>query len=417
MNNKAMEMVLTKVDEAEVTNKDESYFSHDDETRVLKTRRELYEYLYFRDTHDQFAVPYINTEVRIVGVDVDKHGNPRSLLNQDIRDRNDIQEASDEVLDEAGVTNGLVAGFPMDNKKVAYPVMFTAINDLCARSGLYGPTMLNIFPKKTKDVLSGALRGQFFSEGLKLNKEQTNILVRDGKVVRFKSEHYEDLNAAEGIYEVEKYLKEEFPDFDYETTQVSEEFLLVEYWLNDDLEEDSLKQALENIGIKADKVRILLRFTTSDVGNSAMRVTPVFEVDGTKLALKPSAAVEHLEGNTVSMLAEGMMKNFATSFCEMEDKIEELGNTQVKHVAGCFKHMAKKLNVFSADAIKAKVALLKDTSGTAADVYVALNEVATSVMLNKSNVAEYIKISESVAKMLFADYSRYDKPLTDDDED
>ena len=148
-----------------------------------------------------------------------------------------------------------------------------------------------------------------------------------------------------------------------------------------------------------------------------MRVTPVFEVDGTKMALKPSAAVEHLEGNTVSMLAEGMMKNFATSFCEMEDKIEELGNTQVKHVAGCFKRMAKKLNVFSTDAIKAKVALLKDTSGTAADVYVALNEVATNVMLNKSNVAEYIKISESVAKMLFADYSRYDKPLTDDDED
>ena len=246
-----------------------------------------------------------------------------------------------------------------------------------------------------------------------------NVLIRDGKVEHFKGPRYQDLYEWDGAHALMKYMDAEYPDHEYKEGTVSHEYLRLVWDLNDDTATESLKATLEYYNIKIDKLRMLLQFTTSEIGSAAMRVTPVFDADGKLIPIGNPICVRHDAGNSIDMLVKEFPK-IASMTKEAEDQVEKLGNTNIDNMAGCFQHIAKDINKFTAAEIKGKVDELNlswqsvSGGGTAIDIYLALFEVIQGSMASTLNVARYIELSEACAKKLTSDFKAYDKPLDEE---
>lgn len=407
---------------------EEKYLKSDLENRVIRTEAEMEDYFKFRQEHDIRKKVYF-TECHCLGVADTPlvNGAVRKDLKKDLIKKNleenlkfNISEETltltDEKIQEAANDNQTLWVGPIDDHYVAYPNRYTAYKDVLDAAGISGRLMFMTEKRGQYNPLDPTTKGQWITIGWHLNEQMGNVLIRDGKVEHFKGPRYQDLYEWDGAHALMKYMNAEYPEHEYKEGTVSHEYLRLVWDLNDDTATGSLKETLESFGMTIDKLRMLLQFTTSEIGNAAMRVTPVFDADGKLIPIGNPICVRHDAGNSIDMLVKEFPK-IASMTKEAEDQVEKLGNTNIDNLAGCFQHIAKDVNKFTAAEIKGKVDEIISsgkTTGTAIDVYLAMVEVIQDTMASELNVARYIELSEICAKKLSSDFKAYDKPLDEE---
>ena len=338
------------------------------------------------------------------------------LLNNETRTKCGFTEEdmSDEDIHAAAIDNQIMLVVPVDDKLRVYPVRYTAYPDILAQAGISGWLMNHTFATKQRGVLAPDVKANWITTGLHLNFGMSHVLIRDGKVEHFKSDRYQVLPEWEGYDAVKKFLKKEYPNYKYVGGDVSHEYLSC---LIDTEDKDSclsLAATFKRFGVDVKEVKFCLRYQTSEVGNASMKLIPIFDIDGVAVPLGDSVDVRHDSGNTIQMFSDKFVK-IAEMTKEAEDKVEELGNTPIKNVDGCFARIAEKLGL-PQKLIQEEVTQLQLGGGdTAIDVYLGLVSVVENIMNSTKNVSTYVKNIEAVSKTLSFDFKAYDKPLKDND--
>ena len=399
----------------------EKYLQRDDETRAIPSEAALEEYFKFRQEHDIVGGSskpgeekdgrVYTTECHALGV-VDA-----PLINATIREREGFSddELSDEFFSEAACSNQYLMVMPIDDRLQVYPVRDKALEDVLKLAGCYCPMALTVVENNQRKPQQAEFRSAMVTNGLHAYKHMAHVLIRDGKLEHFKGPRYQVLPEWDGYHALKDYLDKEYPNNSYVKGEVSHEYLSVILNTGDDSACVNLKELLKDNGVKADNVSLYLRYTTSEVGNAAMRVTPLFDIDGVSIPLTDGIELRHDAGNKIEMLAK-KFPQIAEMAKEAEDAVENLGNTDIKHLDGCFQRIAKELRILPMQLVKDKVSeLTLIGSGTAIDVYLSLIDVANQALSDKKDVGSYVRASEAIAKTLKWDYKHYDKEVIDED--
>ena len=412
------------------------YLENDEVVKKLETRNKLEEYLEFRKENDVWVTPYIY-ECAVVGIDnaplffpeykenVDVFY-PQSASNVSADIANIVKDGivgqmvnvkdgvkcSDEDLSECAETLGLFLCLPVNGEMQILPARYTAFSSICDRAGISGQTICNTRAKTHTKVLPIGEKAAWLTRGFSLRDSDAKTLIRDDKVSCMMSSEYEILPADELIQSLEAYLQREHPDYEYIGGKVSHEYLVCEYDINDKFLEEDVQLMFEKLGKDVKKVNAFIRFSTSDVGLSKVYARPFFTIDGVRTELGKAVEIKHDSGNTVEDFSNDLEK-LNRYFKEAEDQVEELGNTEIKHVAGCLQHLCveKKFipKILSDRKIQDLLFEFKNKSGSAIDVYLAVCEIINEhEKAGNLTPTQYIKMCEEVSKLLYLDFKKFD---------
>lgn len=379
---------------------------------------ELRDYFAFRKQNDRTEL-MDPEEIRILDIPFDA-----PLLHSETETHYGV-EIPDQAYSDADMDTGLLFG----KGKEVLPIMFTSMPGLAARAGVYGETLTNRNASATREVLPLYVRGEIFTSCLHTYKHKVNVLTRDDAIARIASEVYADLSAEEGYEITRRYLENTYSGCEFAGAECSEEYLYA--LLKPSFADLSdLEYRLKN----KFKASLFVRFSTSDVTNSKMRVMPLIELkkdanaEGVMIPIDGSnpIEVEHTAGNTPEKL-EGKLPNMAQMLNAAEDNVERLGNTQIKHVCGCLEHITRGFSGLSKKSvlctIKKELGGSSDHEGTAIDVYMLILD-AINLQGKKSLtftlqcdtkdgmlVKDFVQLTERAAGYLGKDFTRFDKQL------
>lgn len=384
------------------------FFNYPMQVKRFDSEDELRDYFAFRKQNDKTELMDPD-EIRILDIPFDA-----PLLHSETETHYGV-EIPDQAYSDADMDTGLLFG----KGKEVLPIMFTAMPGLAARAGVYGETLTNRNASATREVLPLYVRGEIFTSCLHTYKHKVNVLTRDDAIARIASEVYADLSAEEGYEITRRHLENTYSGCEFAGAECSEEYLYA--LLKPSFADLSdLEYRLKNMF----KASLFVRFSTSDVTNSKMRVMPMIELkkdanaEGIMIPIDGSnpIEVEHTAGNTPEKL-EGKLPNMAQMLNAAEDNVERLGNTQIKHVGGCLQHITRGFSGLSKKSvlctIKKELGGSSDHEGTAIDVYMLILDTINLQCDTKDGmlVKDFVQLTERAAGYLGKDFARFDKQL------
>jgi hypothetical protein len=250
---------------------------------------------------------------------------------------------------------------------------------------------------------------------MQLYSDNAQILVRDGMVSAMHSKKYGWLLPYDVFPIIEEYFRKTWPDFEFKKAVEDDAYLYADYLLHDEVAESSMELILKDLGMGDIKVKAGIRVSTSDVGLSALRFTPFYEFGDGSVRLGKPVEIVHESRNTLEVLKEKYLDLVGVLLKECEDEVEKLGNQMITYPAGCLQHVVLGTRCLSYSMVENAVGemTVQYPSGcTAIDVYLKLNEIVES---NKATCrpGKYLDLLESIGRLLFIDYTKYDIPVSD----
>ena len=165
--------------------------------------------------------------------------------------------------------------------------------------------------------------------------------------------------------------------------------------LKDRVIEESLRLKLNDFGCNVTSLTAGVQFSSSDVGLSSVRVNVFIRCDGILMVLG-GISMPHKGDSSIEKYHE-CFDNFGLILQEMEDKIEKLGNMDIKDVRNTVSLVAEKYPAIFP--VKATEEVLEDLSstGTGMDVFIALNDIVDRhIKQNNVSPTRYLQITEQV---------------------
>lgn len=326
-------------------------------------------------------------------------------------------ENTEEELEETARDIGFLLGFPKGDGYVVYPTRYTAFTTICQRAGLSGTTITNSEKRPLLAPLPLPEKAHWLSRGFSLHQANCKILYRDGKVSSMMSAEYEILPPNEVVPRMEEKLREDNPDLKFKSGMFSHEYMLLDYYLNNSEMEESFLMSLSEMGMNFSSLRAGVRFSTSDIGNSCVTAVPFYLINGDKIMLCGNKiAVSHDSGHTIDTFID-KCEELGLLFKESEDRIEELGNTDIKHPEGCFRRIIERNSKLKtgSDEIAKQLSDNFPSGCTAIDIFLAINEIiAARNAKTPLSPTTVIQLSEIISKLIFLDYKEFDKELFED---
>lgn len=387
------------------------FFNHDTDIVKLENRNDLQIYLDHIKEDDVVQNVYIN-ECAALGMI-----NAPLLLPSFMADNKIVCDDQDAA--ECCEDYGIFLVFPTELKMETLPTRYTAFKSICARAGLSCVSMSNTEEKPNVKPLAPDRKAAIITECLKLYSDTAQILIRDGKVSAMHSKIYGWLMPYDIIEPFEHFAKLTWPNMEFSYGEVSHEYLYADYYLHDELAEDSMKLLLEQFGAKIDgKLKAGIRVSTSDVADAALRFSPFYEINGTRVRIGRPLEVIHHAKNTLEKVREKVFPEIGMLLKESEDEVEKLGNIDINFPAGCLQHVVLEKHPVPYE--ETKTAMEEMTNDfpdgcKAIDVYLKLNEIAERKVAKSANFgpAKTVKMFEEIAKLMFCDYKAFDKPIAD----
>ncbi len=385
-----------------------SYFKYDQEEVSFKSRNGLQAYIDFRKENDVITEP-LAAMVKVVGYDIQSNLDRTLAENEGV----DFGSSFRNVITQ---TNPFVVCLPVDFKPVAFPLRDIALTDLENRAEIYGEMLerMGDNPRKGVSVWSADYKASVFSAALCNHMKPIKVLIRDNKVTAMKSEIYRFMAEKDLIEGLETTLKADFPDMEFSIAKASHEFLSAEWFLNSP-EEGALKLFLEKNGKKIDgDLRSVISFSTSNTGSSMVTAQVRYMINGIYAPVGDPIKVKHVMQNKPEDFFE-KLKGVGAILKDGEDAVENLGNTDISYPDQTFINILKTLkesSAFSKKAVDDKAQVLKAQYGhgcMAIDVYLALSDFVEQWAMDKP-VDKVISVRESVARTLYYDWSKFDRP-------
>lgn len=310
---------------------------------------------------------------------------------------------------------------PENNRFKVYPLRYTAFGHMQERSGITGGSISSLKERRRANEMEAKVRCTCINEGLKLYKDKTLVLIRDGKVTALLSgdeSDYSIMPVSECKTILEDELSNSYKNYTFSSCQTTHDITEIIYNINDDELSERIEDVLSQTGELISDVKVKLRFTTSDVGKCAARLTPMFFVDGKLLPFGKPLSVEHKGGKKAMAAFKDASRSIMSKYRECIGLIQKLMNIHIKHPAGCLKNVysALKLTGYSAALNECQDRIISEhTSGcTGYDIYWYLNEVLfMTEEINKKNGKEInlftsIRAQETISEILFMDIKQYD---------
>lgn len=392
-----------------------NYFTNDYEEIFFSDFSEFKDYLKFRKENDIIIRCQIK-ELSAAGIE------NIPLFAQDMLDK---MEASYEgykypceklSYDEKEVKEcidqtGLFLIVPFRNRNQPVPTSEYAVNTILQRSDDFCGTMSRFEAKPKKKVLPVSEKAVRLTRDFELYDDDCLVLIRDNKVRAVHSRLYDWLDCEDLDNEVEKMLKNEHPDFSFEGATATHEYLTVDYMLNNELMEESLRMQLNDTGSNIKEVKAGIQFLTSDVGVSAVKCNIILKLDDEQIILT-GVSMEHKNGASIERFAE-TIADFGAILKEQEEKIEELGNIDIINVPFVVEEITKNYtSIFPGNISEQIIDELKiryplNIGGSAIDCYIALNKIINRhKATNNVSLARYIMLSEQVAQMIHLPFDK-----------
>lgn len=392
------------------------YLENDEDVEILETWKDLKEYLTFREKHDEWVQPFIN-ELAAIGIpnhplffqtnctnlSVQKNGYRLDVKDIDYEDPENLSCIED---------TGLFLVFPYKDSMAVYPTRRIAYPSICKRGDDDSMVMARFDPKANKQVLPINEKADRLTRDFQLFSDNCKILLRDGKVSAVLSKEYVILPADKMISILENQLKQDHPDFTFNRGQVSHEYLMVEYLMNDEEMEQSFRLKLNDGGADISELKAGIRFSTSDIGASKVYASVFYDADGVRTTCNSGIALEHKGEASPQSYAESC-KQLGMVFKESEELIEKLGNMNISDVAGVVQEIRENYSIFPkgiSEKVEAELRIQYPGGGTAIDVYLALNDIIQRYSEeNKISPTRYLNLSEQVAKLMHLPFERIDQ--------
>ena len=395
---------------------DKRFFTEEGQTRDLYEREELEHYLEFRNENDMWISCYIN-DLAAVGVPNLPLFFPSNCQNIEVKRSTyaiPVEDIDYELLanDECIRSTGIFLVIPYNGKMTPFPTRWTAYNHICQRTDDYCGTMIRFDEKTNKSVLPVDEKAQRLTRDFELYSDRCNILYRDSKISAVLSKEYVILPADELIEVLETKLREEHPELRYMSGQVNNEYLMLNYELNDRAMEEQLRLQLNDHGSNINTLKAGVQFSTSDVGLSSVCANIYFECDGIKMFLD-GIKMPHKGANTSIPKFCELMDSFGMILKECENRIEELGNMDINNVAFVIQEIAdSNPGIFPTKVtgeVLEDVSLKCSEGGTGIDVYLGLNDIITRHNSeNKLSPTRYLQLTEQVVKLIKLPFDKID---------
>ncbi len=380
----------------------------DMEEMQLKTRKDLQDYLKYRAEHDIWVEPFVN-ECACAGFD----------LHTDVEEeigRNSLQGivSEDLIRNTMQTENKLMLIYPDLIRSLhpqVMPIRYTAFPDVCGRARLFGGTMELTQDKGLLKALPAMIKAQWFSTAFSLNGDTCKILIRDGKVSSMKSRKYVIFPEIELVNALEEELYKEWPDTSYLDGSVSHEYFSINYMLNATDMEESFKLMLENLGVNdCGNIKAGVRLSTSDIGNSSVVLAPFYLLNGQVMNLGKAIRIRHDNGNDMDVYKKAL-ETIGCVFREAEERIEELGNTDIKDPVTCFNNIVEQVNLSKTitNCIADNLEKQFPDGCTAVDIFIALNQtIEVYKSVKNPSLTDLIQYSEQINKLMYIDYTKFD---------
>lgn len=165
---------------------------------------------------------------------------------------------------------------------------------------------------------------------------------------------------------------------------------------------------LKDFGLD-ENVKTGIGFATSDVGLSRAYVYPFFMTEnGYKTRFGDSAGVEHEGKNSVDTFVQ-LLPRVDSLFKEAENQIEKLGNTDIDSISSTVRNIVDdNKSLFPKSFAEDVVATLSSQSGTAIDVYLALNEIVENYIASRGNDPTLaLTLKDRLSKYLYINIKKY----------
>lgn len=391
-----------------------------------KAGEEFHDYLLYRKETDQWLQMQINTlsaipiakEPLFRKDDAQKAVYYRHGINYPLNTAIDVDDPAVSETVDAGF---FLVAIETDGKFEAKPVRYTAFSSLLERSGTNCEAMTLTENKEKKHPVDIHRKADWFNWAKDQRDKYTVMLFRDGKIGYAGSESYEPLCPYEGMKLLEAAIRADHPNFSFLSGMASHEYLFGEYLLNDVMMESSLQSMLSLHGFTYESVRAGVRYSTSEVGTNSMTAKCFFEVKGkeekqySRIELPGEVYVTHT-GKAGDGLKrwEDELKKLGTIFKESEDRFEQLGNIEIQDVCVCLQAIRNTYTFLPMKETQDVVESLRtehpDGKGTAMDVFIAINEIASKLYYAPDlTPSRYINMAEQVQKLIYLDYADIDR--------
>lgn len=321
----------------------------------------------------------------------------------------DLDPMDERNLDCIRDSHGVFIMFPDPKGKglgiVGYPTYPLAYRTMLQRAGDECRTMLNWDTRKSCRALSAKEKMERLSNDFRLYEGRAKVLVRDGVCMVARSEDYVFLDAEELVHELEDMLGNEHPEYEFVGGSASDDFLVAEYYLNEPLMEEKVRGI---IAPGSDKpLRSGIRFSTSDVGLSAVCVKAFYEYDKKRFTIGDGLYLPHYGDASVGKFKD-MLPRVENIFKDNEDILEEMYLIKVSSVRGVLNKILEKYSGSFPKEQANEVAAETDAGpGTAIDVYIALGDIAERVG-KKSGPNKYLALCDLVERLTKLPFGKID---------
>lgn len=292
----------------------------------------------------------------------------------------------------------------------AYPTHPMCYRTLLRRGGEECAIMINWKARKGVTPLAVTEKMDRLSFSFSHFSLGAKVLIRDGVCMVARSSDYAILPCGELVYEVEDMLQKEHPDYEFVRGSASDEFLVLEYFLNEELIEEKIREIIDPGSDKP--LRAGLRFSTSDVGSAAACVKPFYLYDN-KVFIVGSGSTQplympHTGDASVSKFRD-KLDGVGSIFKDNEEVLEKLYLEKVSSVRTVLERV---LEAYSGSFPKAQAdAVASETDagpGTAVDVYIALCDIAERAG-RKAGPDRHLSLCDLVERLTRLPFDKIDK--------
>ena len=290
-----------------------------------------------------------------------------------------------------------------------YPVRTTAYKTLLERAKINGTVLPKLKRSTLSEVLNACL-AQFSGDAL--------VLIRDEKVSAVHSgdeTDYSVLPIDELLETLKTALDARFPGNVFESGY-SDHAVSSATWKLPDQKEDLIGTytgLLESYGKTAiaEKLTPGIRFTTSDTGVSAAKVSALLFGYGLPILIGSCVDVNHRNRKKISDFEKALDQLFA-QFGDTVKRLNQLLQTPLDYPINAMTRICKKLSMPKKAAVEAirmfEMSIDPKAVVTAHDVFVAMQEIVFTMKTEHAPESKMLVLQENMARALTLDWSEFD---------
>jgi hypothetical protein len=304
----------------------------------------------------------------------------------------------------------VVLTLPGEDRASVIPTFYTAQKGLLARRGCDCPS-INGSPAITRPIES--VEEAFLNDSARRCKSFEKWALLDGGAIANSSLEYVTLDALAGYDAFVKNVRDKWPTAEYKNGVISYEGYICDYDLKDKVAASGFKQLLKKLKVKVKDVSLIVRYQTSDTTTSAMAAYLYAVLDGTPMRLSSGIRLEHKGEASIEKFDE-MLVDLGMLVDEAEEKVEALGNTDIKNPADCLENALRRVHLMNSVGKSFVENIQPNIAYTALDIVIACSDAfqyAIQADPDKWTLKRQIDMSENIARLLNCKFSDLDKPI------